>query len=492
MVLRGFTSPPLQSKDFPMLRWNSSAIRSCLLLGVFASTLFACKSTTTPSPSSTGSVTCAAAANFSGTGQAPVPTVIDSTCAAIPYTPGTLNSNGQQKADVFSWLSFVALNWPVNPATCTADTNSSILTDSQNPTWLTYLADDAVYSGEQPAPWCGGQTGNNGVKARLMASESRYSPAVKKLLAEHPEVHLVLLDNSKSHGLVSAIHLMGASASDAMKQILQSTNLPLVDQNGRFVRFSVSLNKDEYDYIIANQLYTAQGQKNTPTINFPMGSSASSVGAIEIKAAWKVLGANDDASRFFTQQAIVYNNANGDPSPGTNPVTVGLVGFHIAHKAQGQTAWAWSTFEQVDNTTKSFYNPNCTPAGSASCTPNTPTATASSNELSAQGTPLNAPVQVVPHITPTNPGLNTSFQGLLKGTPFQYYELIGTQWSTGAIGSVPQLFGSAVQETFVPFNNQGPYSCIGCHSFATAMPGGQPSDMSFLVNAPKSSATAHK
>jgi hypothetical protein len=208
------------------------------------------------------------------------------------------------------------------------------------------------------------------------------------------------------------------------------------------------------------------------------------VGATEIKAAWKVLGAGDDASRFFTQQAIVYNDAAGDPSPGTNPVTVGLVGLHIAHKAQGQSTWAWSTFEQVDNDTKSFYNPNCTPAGSPSCTANTPTATATSKELSPASKPLNAPVQVVPYLKPTNPGLNSSFQALLAGTPFQYYQLIGTQWSTGAIGVAPQFLGASVQETFVPFNSNGPYSCTACHTFATATPGGQSSDMSFLVSAP--------
>jgi hypothetical protein len=269
-----------------------------------------------------------------------------------------------------------------------------------------------------------------------------------------------------------------------LKGILQSTNLPLVDQNGRFVRYSIALNQDEYNYIVANKLYTVPGQKATPNISFPMGSSPTSVGAIEVKAAWKVLGAGDNPARFFTQQAIVFNNAASAPSPGINPVTVGLVSLHIAHKAQGQATWAWSTFEQVDNDTRSFYNQNCTPAGSPSCTPNTPTASATSNELSSTGKPLNAPVQVVPHLQPTNPGLNSSFQGLLAGTPFQYYQLIG---------AAPQVLGASVQETFVPFNAQGPYSCIACHSFATATPGGQPSDMSFLVSAPllKSAHQAH-
>lgn len=469
-----------------MLRFNPFCRRFWLLFGVLFFALFACKSSSKTTPeTATAIVTCANAANFQGTGPAPVPTTIDSTCAALPYTPGSpasLNSNGQQKADMFSWLSFVALNWPVNAATCTPNTSSSILSDPNNPTWLTYIDDNAVYSGRGPAPWCG--SGGGGLRAGQASIAEGYSPAVKKLLADNPDVHLVLAHNAKSQDLVSTMRLLGATASDPMKGILQSTDLPLVDQNGRFVRFTVSLNKDEYDYIVAKKLYTVLGQKATPDIDFPMGSSSRSVGAIEIKAAWKILGAGDDPTHFFTQKAIVFNNAQGDPSPGPNPVTVGLVGLHVAHKAQGQASWAWSTFEQVENTTKSFYNPNCTPPGSKSCTPNTPTANANSNELSASGKPLNAPVQVVPYIKPTTPSLNTSFQGLLAGTPFQYYQLIGTQWSNGAIGASPQLLGSAVQETFVQYSPQGPYSCIGCHSFARATPGGQRSDMSFLVTAP--------
>ena len=479
-----------------MQRFRFFTTRPFLCLGMLALVPLACSTSnnaSSPTAASPASVTCAAAANFQGSGPAPVPTAIDSTCAAIPYTPGALNSNGQQKADVFSWLSFVALNWPADPTTCSPNPKSSILTDPNNPTWLTYLSDDAVYNSGQPAPWCGGTSGTNGVKARLLASEPSYSPAVKKILADHPDVHLVLFHDSKSHDLVSTIRLLGTTSNGKLNGILQSTNLPLVDQNGRFVRFSIALNQDEYNYIVANKLYTVPGQKATPSISFPMGSSPTSVGALEVKAAWKVLGAGDNPARFFTQQAIVFNNAAGAPSPGTNPVTVGLVGLHIAHKAQGQTTWAWSTFEQVDNDTKSFYNPNCTPAGSASCTPNTSTATATSNELSSTGKPLNAPVQVVPHLQPTNPGLNSSFQGLLAGTPFQYYQLIGTQWSTGAIGTAPQFLGASVQETFVPFNAQGPYSCTACHNFATAIPGGQASDMSFLVSAPllKAAHAAH-
>src|SRR5205807_10498628 len=52
---------------------------------------------------------------------------------------------------------------------------------------------------------------------------------------------------------------------------------------------------------------------------------------------------------FYTIQGIVFNNSAGAKSPGKNPVTLGLVGLHILHKAKGQGKWLWSTFEQNDN-----------------------------------------------------------------------------------------------------------------------------------------------
>lgn len=468
------------------------AVLACLGVGLAGvSFLSSCKSSSSSTAVTPAQITCADAANFSGGGAPPIPNVINSTCTAMPYTLGNLNASGQQKADLYSWLAFVSLNWPANDSTCSPDGSKSILSDYNNPTWLTYLTDDDVYvSSGSPAPWCGGSTATHGVAARLQASQSHYPAAVQKLLAANPDVHLILEHNAKGDELISTIHLLGATPSSTMQGILQATGQPLVDQNGRFVRFTISMNQDEYNYVVQNKLYTIPGQKATNPINFPMGSSPTSVGAIEIKAAWKVLGANDDPSRFFTQRAIVFNNAQGAPSPGANPVTVGLVGLHIAHKAQNQTVWAWSTFEQVDNDSKSFYNPNCKPTiGNHNCKPNTPTAGQNSNELGPTGAPLNAPAQVKPYLSPTSPDLNSTFQALLKGTPWQYYQLIGTQWSNGAIGVFPHQLGNSVQETFVPFTTKDGkpnsiYSCVGCHSFATAVPGGQASDMSFLVQAP--------
>jgi hypothetical protein len=125
-------------------------------------------------------------------------------------------------------------------------------------------------------------------------------------------------------------------------------------------------------------------------VSFPAGpSDCGPVGPIEVKAAWKVLGAGDDSSRFYTIQAIVYNDDTGAPSPGKNPLTLGLVGFHVSHKTKSQTNWIWTTFEQEDNLTKSFSNPKCPPP---QCPPNVQTAQTPYTELNSDATPINKPV----------------------------------------------------------------------------------------------------
>jgi hypothetical protein len=40
---------------------------------------------------------------------------------------------------------------------------------------------------------------------------------------------------------------------------------------------------------------------------------------MELKAVWKVLSANDVSTHFFTQQAIVYNDEDGNPALGQIP-----------------------------------------------------------------------------------------------------------------------------------------------------------------------------
>jgi hypothetical protein len=405
----------------------------------------------------------------------PMPTTIDSTCAVMPRDILGSGDN-QASADQYSWLAFIAANWPVNPKTCAPDPSASILTSPGAPAWLSYLGDDDVFVAQgAPSAWCpqppaspGGVTAREDRIARLPAP-------VRALAQAHPEVTLYLHHNAKGQDLLSTVARTHATIPPALKEILDATGQPLTDQNGRFVRYVISINRDEYEYIMQKQLWTSAGQKGAGKLTFP-SSSAQSDGAMEFKAAWKILGPKDDPSHFFTRQAIVYNDEGGSPSPGPNPVTVGLVGLHITHKTPRQPQWLWSTFEQVDNDVSSFFDKSCS---AADCPPNTQTATKPYTELGPDGKPLNKPVQVKAAQPPTNPTMNSAFQGLLKGTPWAYYQLVGTQWR-GGFGPQPKpgTLGNSVLETFVP-----QASCIGCHQAAQDVPGGFDSDFSFVVDA---------
>ena len=211
-------------------------------------------------------------------------------------------------------------------------------------------------------------------------------------------------------------------------------------------------------------------------------------------------------------RAIVFNDDNQSPSPGINPVTLGLVGLHIAHKTKSQQSWIWSTFEHVDNlkpppgspfgAKASFNNSGCPPA---TCPPNVQTAAKPYTELDQNGKPINKPVQVV-RINPVGDSnadqLNAIFQSLLKGSVWANYKLITTQW-IGELGTMPKpaFMANMTLETFIqlpkpPSDGPVPYpspgynpfapgvassSCMKCHSVATTASGKAKGDFSFIL-----------
>ena len=458
-------------------------ITTALTIFSMVLTIACSRTSNAPQDTATQAVINCAAAEAPGD-VAPTPNTIDSTCAKIPAD--ILGSGDQQgDADLYSWLAFVAVNWPVDPTSCTANANASILTSTPDPVWLSYLTSDEIFvASGVPTGWChmpttAGARFASAEEARAAQRAGRLAklpPKVRALAEKHPDVRLFLHHNSKSHDmLISTTKVTPGPTPGAtptatpLQGILDATNQVVTDQNGRFLRFTVHLGPIEYQYIIQKQLWTKAGQQATGALNFTPG-------AMEFKAAWKVLGGNDDATHFFTQQAIVYNDDDGSPSPGANPVTVGLAALHITHKTPRQKNWLWSTFIQAD-LMKGFNNPNCP----APCPANVQTAPTPFVELNPDGTPRNKPVQVVQQSPTTAGKLNTTFPGLLKGTPWAYYQLVSTQWQGGFGGTKPPQLGNPLLETFVSITN--PYSCLDCHNFAQTSPGGSKSDFSFAINA---------
>jgi hypothetical protein len=401
----------------------------------------------------------------------------------------------QRAADSFSWLTFIAMCWPADSSSCGPDTvNGNILSGSGPLVWETYLSSDEVFvaSPGQPEPWCGGLNAK-----KLGSTRFQKLPSKVQELARKTGVYRFLHRNSKApHGLDQAV------------------GGPLVDQNGRFARYEVRMNHDEYNYIVQNALWDTAGQRTfaaaDTAVLMPGGPSQfGPVGAMELKAAWKVLGKGDDSTKFYTIRAIVYNDDSGEPSPGPNPVTLGLVGLHIARKTATQRNWVWSTFEHVDNLTTSFFNPNCD-----TCIANVPLPPGTETELDTNGNPLNPPTQV----TRVNPvgdifvgPMNTYFQNMLQGSVWANYQLVSTQWLLFE-HAFPKFLANSVQETYVqgpnppsyggfplrideeyytdslynPFGPNISASCMGCHYVGT-LPYVQTvkSDFSFMLGEAK-------
>jgi hypothetical protein len=384
------------------------------------------------------------------------PARITSALATIPQDFAGTPSQGN--VDLFSWLSFVALNWPANPAACGANTAASILDCKTSlrcapSVWETYLTDAEVFvpTGSTPAAWC-------------PTSQARLArlPSDVQSMARRAGVSRVFYKQNKATGL-----------KRVFPGIDEAFGGPLTDQNGRFVRYEIHLNRDEYQYIVdptktgnrSINLWSQSGQQKfgpLTNVNFPRGSSQTKVtGSIEIKAAWKVLSAAEASSnRFYAIQALVFNDDFTPPGasvPPNVPVTLGLVGLHVVHKTSRQPHWIWSTFEHVDNLTRSFYNPNC-----KTCPPNQPAPPFSTDksgnnhykELNPNGSPITKPVQVVrvnPIQAPPTP-TNAAFQSLLAGSVWANYQLVSTQWIADLGNLEPEFLANMTLETF----NQGP------------------------------------
>lgn len=437
----------------------------------------------------------------------------------------------QHNFDVFGWQEFIALNWPADTATCTANSKETPISNQTSPrVWQTYLQDSAVFpaSGSPPA-WCSNKDD------ALYAHLRRFKAADVKAAVD-------LAKKKKNNKITLVLDRISKAGDEHVNNKVDSVNQAvggvLTDQNGRFVRYQVMVSEDAYKFIVqplasdpSINLWTAAGQAQyftkTKTQSLDLPPNATHPGTfLEVKASWKVLSdAEQKGGRFFMSDAVV-NTAAGDAPAQWQAVTVGLVGMHIAHKTKSAPQWAWSTFEHVDNTTVSFNNKNCpqaptytagtagnpamcTPDKNGCCLPNTQTIDPSKPapaELK-NGKPYLTPVQVVRAQSVSDSdvdGINASYQKLLAGSVWANYKLISTMWPTqpqqANAQPAPGYLANTTMETFnqgptqpVDANPPYPYasgdydvfssavssSCLKCHSTAQVN-GPQRSDFSFL------------
>jgi hypothetical protein len=291
----------------------------------------------------------------------------------------------------------------------------------------------------------------------------------------------------------------------------------IADLNSKYVFYEVHLNKPEYEYIVSNKLYSQDGQtaflKSGGTISFPQGSTkTNSYGAIEVKAAWKQLGAGDDQTKFYTVSATLIDPVTGNQIP---DVAMGLVGLHIitwtssASPGTGSPSQGvWSTFEHVANAPdapgSTAGNVSEAPDAAVAALPagfnfNDPTKTQPATGFNYQPTDPTPvanpqPTQITRVVNNAcingawTKALNSTMQAALAGTVWANYRLVTTQWPFDPNTFLPNNVTNTTMETYV----QTFANCMGCHSIAqtagTDSNGNAPSaDFSFLL--PQAQAT---
>ncbi|MGY3133407.1 hypothetical protein ACVWZM_004089 [Bradyrhizobium sp. USDA 4501] len=290
-------------------------------------------------------------------------------------------------------------------------------------------------------------------------------------------------------------------AEDAFNQPFKTG--PLIDQDGNYALFDILLNKPMFSYIHDRGLYSKKGQQAfKEAVDFPIGVNPSKdkdgkdtpgrMGAIMLKVSYRILDPvknKDIISEFHTRDALIY--FPGPPITKEGPACVekklGLVGFHVGHKTNFAPQWVWTSFEHVSNAPDendigsgnllkryNFYKAKCD-----GCAPNETPLKPWAPPLSLQF-PTTFRSQVVrktmlpPLVLKEITDLNKQFQALLKGTVWEHYMLLATQWPsefdnpTDPLGApAPTYLANSTLETFsqgkVPLASS---SCMACHGNA--------------------------
>lgn len=394
-----------------------------------------------------------------------------------PFDLGNL----QHGFDYYSWLTFIALNAPAD-GQAPAPGNDG---DTQWEEWRE-VSDLMLPGGAKPGGFDAPRTIPDACKSLAGAQTLRVvSRAGLNKAGTHP-----------------------AEVTSEVDQPFDSG--PLIDQNGNFVRYEILVNEPMYEYIVQNDLYSKVGQTNfNGPVDFPEGNvtsgSSGTMGAIMVKAAWKVMGAGDDQSKFHITQALAYNPPSENPKipESCTKVTLGLVGWHAAHKTSDAPQWIWSTYEQIGNVPSAadikagklqahynFYDTAC--KGSACAPLNEPPPRPWNPDIQPFPNGFKSQISRVTALTDATVSLNTSFQSILTNTVWQNYELVSTQWPTDAGSKVdptgvpaPTFLANTTLETYtqgeVP---QASSSCMDCHNNA-ADTTGRASDFTFILERAK-------
>jgi hypothetical protein len=357
--------------------------------------------------------------------------------------------------DDYSWRAFIALNWPAKPGIRGLPDETKKIGDFSEPgtrtVWSTWRTEGELFLREGLVPPNGASLDGRPPGGEAPSADSR-PMSVMCSFGNFRDF------NQAGHGRFGG---------------------PLVAQNHTYVRFEVRLNPAEFEFILDHPIdrHLKISAADASKLRFPSN-------CVAVKAAWKIIKEEElpaAQGRYYLADAWVL-----DPmTHACKMEKMGLVGLHIVQKTLRRPQWVWSSFEHVDNVPE----PGTTPSADRRFSFNDPSRPQVLNppippppiSKSNPPSPHPSPMQVIrsKKIADSTRKTNEDYQALLKGTVWENYLLVVTQWpkfpqpeeENGApfpgqfTGPDPMTnIANTTMETY--FQKSAATSCMSCHDIA--------------------------
>lgn len=405
----------------------------------------------------------------------------------------------QHGFDFFSWLSFIAWNSPADPTVTIDRSQPDMQTRWEDMDNFKQLLDVMLDPQLGPPQWPTDKSEMEKEKVRLLppACRTLYKPGMM------------------------VVKMIEESYNEPFK------TGPLIDQQGHYAIFDILMNRTMFDYMSAHNLFTKAGQRSPNNfelaVDFPPGHNpvdakpdatppqkavVGDIGAVMLKVSWKILSPDEiNAKNFHMVNALVsmpkVEGSKADPP--CLPETLGLIGFHLVHKTATRPQWIWTSFEHVRNVPDkdevaankfsedryNFFAAKCNgPCPEVNATPPRPWTPDPALQLNFRkdGSAKSQIVRQVP-LTQAARNMNKLFHIVLKGTVWEYYMLLSTQWPSDfnctnlkvdfqrqpdmTCSPAPTFLANSTLETYSQAEDKGGVplatsSCIACHGNAVS------------------------
>jgi hypothetical protein len=409
--------------------------------------------------------------------------------------------NLQRTFDFYSWRTFLALNSPADGTTTIDHSQADTPTRWEAMDNFKQLLDVMLPANLQPPKWPTDKAGMAAERERLIPDEC------KALHQQMPERMVV--------------KMIEESFNEPFK------TGPLIDQQGHYAIFDILMNRQMFDYIMLNHLNTKAGQASATNlvVDFPTGDNpTSALGAFMLKVSWKILVPEEIEARNFHMVKALVLMPPGDPKVKRPclPETLGLIGYHAVHKTTSRPQWIWTSFEHEKNVpdkdevaAKSFNGPynffsiSCKDCPAANATPPRPWDPDPALQLKfRKDDSFKSQIVRETPLTDAAKHMNAIFHDIIKGTVWEHYILLSTQWPSNfactslhsanfdapapktdfvkqpdmTCSPAPTFFANSTLETYsqgnIPLASS---SCIACHgnavSFQTGASNQRPGQM---------------